>query len=299
MQNALVVYEKVKDPGAFSIEMAKTFAAFTGCALEQGAAVVLTCMIEGITPLEFKRTYHLIQGSPTMRADAMLARFLLSGGKHKIVERSPTRAAIVLVNADGEEFANEFTRVDAEASRWPWKDWKDHGKGVKDNWSTPTDFKAMLWARLVSDSIRAFAPEIVAGIYTPEEMQDANVVATTVTTAEPARPTAAQVMAAANGNGDGNGQSASEPLAAEDVVDAQFEAAGEPAATGPLGTGYATRGQIDKILTLATELNAPLDQALAKRGVNAVHGLTVAAAQDLIDKLEARQRGLAGATSGN
>lgn len=282
-ENALAVYEKVSDPVRFATEMAKATAALVGCSPDQGQAVALTCLVEGITPLEFKRTYHLIQGSPAMRADAMLAKFRNAGGRHKIVERTENRAAILLTSADGETFENEFTRAQAEASRWPWKDWGDHSKGLKDNWATPTDFKAMLWARLVSDSVRAFAPEIVAGIYTPEELADANVVDTKITTDQPARPSAIQAMAAANGT--------AVAVAEEQVEDAQFEPVN--GATEPRGDGYASRAQIDRILNLVAELQAPLDQALAKRGVNAVHSLTVDQAQELIDKLAAKKQQMA------
>jgi hypothetical protein len=256
--------------------------------------VALTCLVEGITPLEFKRTYHLIQGSPSMRADAMLATFRTKyGGKHRIVERSTELAAIELTNKDGDTASFSFSWEEAQASRWPWKDPDNHDKGIKDNWSTPTDRKAMLWARLVSDSIRAFQPEVVSGVYTPEELEDANVVSTQITTNGASRPTAAEVLASASVEAQPAEATAVDD--ADDDEDAQFE----PAANEPLGEGYATRGQIDKILGLVTELQAPLDQALAKRGVNAMHSLTVDQAKELIDKLESRKQQLAGASSGN
>ncbi|MGB1833429.1 MAG: hypothetical protein ACPHP9_07050, partial [bacterium] len=34
--------------------------------------LALTCMCEGITPLEFSRTYHIISGRPAMRADILV-----------------------------------------------------------------------------------------------------------------------------------------------------------------------------------------------------------------------------------
>ena len=240
MGTALAVYEKVDNPVTFASEMAETTAALVGCSLSQGKAVALTCLVEGITPLEFKRTYHLIQGSPTMRADAMLAKFRKAGGKFTIVERSKDKAAIELTSAEGDSYKNEFTREEALASRWPWKDWKAPDRQLKDNWATDTDFKAMLWARLVSDSIRAFAPEIVAGIYTPEEMQDADVIASSVQSNEPKRPTAAEAMAMAAG---ASGEDP--PANGEQVVDAEFEAVDsggqqQPQQPASLGNGHGT-----------------------------------------------------------
>lgn len=274
MENALAIYKKIDQPIAFCEAMAETCAAVTGCSLQQGKAVALTCLCEGITPHEYARTYHNIQGKSAMRADAMLATFRGKyGGSHKIVERSENRAAIVLTNANGDEFTDEFTWVQAQQSRWPWKDHEKHEKGLKDNWSTPTDRKAMLWARLVSDSIRAFAPEVVAGIYTPEELIDADVVDSRVATHAPRR-TAEEAIAIAS---------------VSEIEDAPFNAAIDDPAP------FATQGQIDRLNQLREKLNPPQqvwDEALAKRGATTAHGLKKADAQDLIDKLESRARQL-------
>lgn len=291
MGTALAIYEKVDNPIAFCDAMGETCAAIVGCSLQQGKGVALTCLCEGITPHEYARTYHNIQGKSSMRADAMLAIFRTKyGGKHRIIERSATRAAIELVNAEGDVYAAEFTWADAEASRWPWKDADNHGKGLKDNWSTPTDQKNMLWARLVSDSIRAFQPEVVAGIYTPEEIGDLDVVSTTIATTGEKRRTAAEVMAEAAAP---TATLAAPP--AEDVADAEFTVAEPPfeATSQPMGDGFATPAQVERLNALREELNPPQnvwDEALKKRGATTVHGLKQADAQGLIDKFEAKRR---------
>jgi len=138
-----------------------------GCSQQgQGVVLVLTCMSERISPLQFKRTYHLIDGNPCMRADAMLAKFQSLGGKYKIHEFSTNRAAANF--AYGENAMDmEVTMAQAQAAGWPFK--KD-GKSVKDNWARTPD--AMLWARLVSKAVRVLAPGVNAGVYTPEEVQD-------------------------------------------------------------------------------------------------------------------------------
>jgi hypothetical protein len=110
---ALAVYQRVDNPIAFANEMAKTFAATTGVPLEQGAAVALTCLCEGLTPVDYRRRYHTIDGKPTMRADAMLAEFRMNhGGDYEIVERSATRAAIVLIDQKQRSYPFEFTWED-------------------------------------------------------------------------------------------------------------------------------------------------------------------------------------------
>jgi len=52
------------------------------------------------------------------------------------------------------------------------KIYKSKNDELKFNWSTPRKRKQMLWARLVSDVVRAIAPQVVKGIYTPEEVAD-------------------------------------------------------------------------------------------------------------------------------
>lgn len=172
MGTALQIYDKMADPLVAADKMAQSYAMVCGGKTkEEGFVIALTCMMEGITAIEFNRRYHMIQGKPSMRADALLAEFRGAGGRYKILENSPDRAAISFTWED-ETYDWEFTWEEAQASRWPWKNWKKPEEGLKDNWSTPTDRKDMLWSRLVSSSVKKLVPEIAAGCYTPEELQD-------------------------------------------------------------------------------------------------------------------------------
>jgi hypothetical protein len=131
----------------------------------QGAVLLSTCMTDKISPIEFIRTYHLIEGRPSMRADAMLAKFVQQGGRYKILEFSENKAAGVFSLGDN-EVTMSMTMQEAEAAGLT----KSKAGKVKDNWrSFP---RQMLWARVVSSAIRLVAPQIVAGVYTPEEVQD-------------------------------------------------------------------------------------------------------------------------------
>jgi hypothetical protein len=131
----------------------------------QGAVLLSTCISEGISPIEFKRTYHIIEGMPTMRADRMLAEFRKKGGKYKIITFSPTKAEGTFSYAEN-EVTMAVTYEDAEKAGWP----RNKKGEVKTNWRQTPD--AMLWARLVSKVVRTIAPEVVSGVYTPEEVQD-------------------------------------------------------------------------------------------------------------------------------
>lgn len=139
-----------------------------GCSQQgQGAILVLTCKMANLTPLDYIRTFHLIEGKPAMRADAMLAKFAERGGKYKINEFSAKRAAAVFTKGDN-TLDLELTMEQALAAEWP----KDNKGGIKKNWRCTPD--AMLWARLVSKAVRILDPGVNSGTYTPEEVQDFN-----------------------------------------------------------------------------------------------------------------------------
>lgn len=186
-ETALAVIKQVGSPTSFCKEMQAPIAAIMNLkTFEDGSspmaqAIALQILMEGSTPLDFQRQNHIILGKVSMKADAMLANFRTQyGGRHKVIEASPKRAAIEIQakNEDAQEF--EFTWEQAKRSRWPW------GKDVvppqdlskvtvdmlKDNWSTDEDRENMLWARLVSKVLRRVCPEVAAGVYTPEEIMD-------------------------------------------------------------------------------------------------------------------------------
>ena len=202
---ALTVYERVDNPLAFVEAMAESTAVMIpGCDLKAGRALAMMLLRRNMDAMDFIQRYHLIGGKPTMRADAMLAEFRLNhGGKHRIIDRTPDLAKCEFTTREGDVYVCELSWGDAQLERYPWA--KGCGPGtdkqqpvfanLKDNWATPQGRKQMLWARLTSDSLRAIVPELVAGIYTPEEAIDFE-------ENQPARPvakkpTADEVIAAA------------------------------------------------------------------------------------------------------
>lgn len=131
-----------------------------------GFVVAATCHQQGISLMEFQRSYHIVDGRPSMRADAMLAELRKRGGKHRIVENSVNRAAIE-IEFEGQKLPFAFSMDDAKRTGDCYQ--KD-GKTLKHAWAKrPED---MLWARCVSRAVRRICPEIVAGLYTPEEVAD-------------------------------------------------------------------------------------------------------------------------------
>lgn len=184
--NALAVYAKIADPLAAVQQLGEQF--FKSQIMRvntpgDGAVLALTCICEGITPLDFVRTYHIIEGRPAMRADAMAAKFIAAGGViewHEIGEHGKPASATFTFGR--QSIPMTFSLDDARRMLGKTKEGADVIDKPNSNWQK--DPGAMLRARLVSKAVRILAPHIVAGVYTPEELQD---VAETPATATPQR----------------------------------------------------------------------------------------------------------------
>lgn len=127
---------------------------------EQALALMLVAQAEGLHPATAARDYHIIQGRPALKADAMLARYLQSGGKVEWHEHTDQRVAATFTHPAGGSL-----RID-----WDFARAKTAGLGSKDMWIKYP--RQMLRARVISEGIRATNPAVASGIYTPEEVQD-------------------------------------------------------------------------------------------------------------------------------
>lgn len=167
--NGASFYSKINDP----IEAVKVMGAMIagsgmfGCTKEeQGMVLAMQCLAEGKAPLELAKTYHIIEGKLTMRSDAMLGRYLAVGGKVKWTERSDKRVAATWT-CDGNE--TEIVVTIEEMTKNGVAVGKD-GRTLKTNWQRFP--RQMLTARVISEAVRLLCPQIVSGIYTPEEVYD-------------------------------------------------------------------------------------------------------------------------------
>lgn len=246
MSNALVtssspnaiaaIYEKFDMTTAFDLgsPLVKAAISIMGCPIEQGPAVLLHAMAMGMSVVDLARNYHWIEGRPSMRADAMLANFRLNhGGKYVVKERSFDAAEIEFTDRDSNCYPVRLTWQDLLQSPYPWV--KDKGPGdepipknLKKNYATPVGRRSMMFNRLVSDSLRFICPELVSGIYTPEEMQDVGEergsAPATASDAAPAKTAIeiAKQVAAANASAV-PAEAMAEPE--EDVTDAEYTVA--------------------------------------------------------------------------
>lgn len=130
-------------------------------------ALMLRCQAEGIHPGLATATFHVIEGKPSMRADAMHARFLQAGGRVKWGETTAEVCEATFVHPDFAPDGFPVRITFAELDKAGVTRGKD---GLKANWKRFP--RSMLRARCISEGIRAVHPGIVAGIYTPEEVQD-------------------------------------------------------------------------------------------------------------------------------
>ena len=171
MSQGLTVYGAVPNVVNLINEMGSSIAKsrLLGCENEaQGQVMAMACIAKGCDPLSLAQRYDIIQGKLSMKSDAMLAEFRsLVGGSHKIIERTADVAEVELT-LDGQ--SQRFRLTWEEAKEEPFT--KGKGGKVKDNYSTPRMRMQMLWARVVSDGVRAMAPEVNTGVYTPEEVSD-------------------------------------------------------------------------------------------------------------------------------
>lgn len=182
MRNELTVYQKMADPLAAVNQIGSAIAKsqMFGCETEsQGQVLALHCLATGRDPLTIIESYHLMHGKLSMKAEEMLARVAERGGTYEIIEHSPT-AAEIRIEYQGRKFHERFTWEEARQEPFVYvgkpKDILPKllaGQADKlqlsTNYATPRRRMQHLWARVVSDSVRVVAPNLLRGKYTPEE----------------------------------------------------------------------------------------------------------------------------------
>lgn len=127
---------------------------------EQGVALMLIAQAEGLHPAIAARDYHIIQGRPALKADAMLARFQAAGGKVNWDVLSDTEVTGTFSHPSGGSATITWTMEMAKKAKLT----------GKDNWATYP--RAMLRSRVTSEGIRTVFPGCVVGTYTDEETED-------------------------------------------------------------------------------------------------------------------------------
>lgn len=133
----------------------------------EAITLMLVAQSEGRHPMSVAKEYHIINGKPSLRADAMLARFQTSGGSVRWTEMSDTRVVGVFSHPKGGEVTIDWDMERAKkACLGPALD----KYGNPNNWMKFP--RQMLRARCISEGVRAVFPAVISGFYTPEEVED-------------------------------------------------------------------------------------------------------------------------------
>lgn len=127
---------------------------------DQAMALMLIAQAEGMHPAIAARDYHVINGRPTLKADAMLARFQTAGGKVEWSEYTNERVVGTFSHPKGGSVVVEWT---VEMGR---------KAGLLGNQTWSKYPRQMLRSRCISEGIRTVFPGVVVGSYSEEEGED-------------------------------------------------------------------------------------------------------------------------------
>lgn len=148
---------------------------------EQGIVIATECYLQNVSILEYAKRNKIVAGKPFVQYDAMLAAFRERGGSHKILSMTPDLASIEITTAGGEKSTHSLSWEDAQQESFPYigkesdiiaKLSRGEKPELKPKYATPRSRAVMLFARLVSSTIRAICPEVNYGVYTEEEAED-------------------------------------------------------------------------------------------------------------------------------
>lgn len=164
MANEVTLHTKRPDHSFADLEKMANAVAKSGLfgvkTTDQALALMLLAQAEGLHPAIAARDYHLIEGRPALKADAMLARFMAAGGRVDWHELTDAKVAATFSHPVGGSLKIEWTIEMATRA----------GLVNKDNWKKYP--RAMLRSRVVSEGIRSVYPGVITGVYTVDELRD-------------------------------------------------------------------------------------------------------------------------------
>ena len=93
---------------------------------EKAMALMMLCQSEGLHPMTAVRRYDIIQGTPTLKAEAQLAEFYARGGSVKWIQRTAEVCEA--------KFSHPKNCPDGVVIKWTLEDARRAGLLNKDNW---------------------------------------------------------------------------------------------------------------------------------------------------------------------
>lgn len=124
--------------------------------VDQVVALMLMAEAEGRHVASAMQDYSVIQGKPSLKAEAMLARFQQAGGKVKWTCLTDERVAAIFSHAQCEPVEIDWDMARAKQAQLANPMWKKYPR-------------QMLRARVISEGVRTAYPGVLGGLYAPEE----------------------------------------------------------------------------------------------------------------------------------
>jgi hypothetical protein len=156
MTTELIPYGDVEKM-AIAISKSKMFGFNTP---ESALAIMLVAQAQGLHPVQAMIDYHNIQNKPSLKSEAMLARFQKVGGSVEWITYTDQEVKARFSHPQGGTLELSWTMAMAKAA----------GLSHKDNWRQYP--RSMLKARVISEGVRTVFPSVLGGMYAPEEVQD-------------------------------------------------------------------------------------------------------------------------------
>jgi len=164
--NAVVPFRQQAAAPVYAVsDLERMAVAFAGSKLfgistpDQALALCLVAQAEGRHPASAAQDYHIIQGRPAKKADAMLRDFISAGGKVEWHTLDNETADATFSHPSGGTVRIDWTLARAKDAGLATPMWKKYPR-------------QMLRSRVVSEGVRTVCPGATSGMYVPEEVQD-------------------------------------------------------------------------------------------------------------------------------
>lgn len=158
MSNELVPYSDIEKMGK-AVAGSGLFGVKTEM---QAVALMLIAQAYGQHPAVAAMEYHIIEGKPSKKADAMLASFIKAGGSVKWISLTDDKAEATFSHPFGGTITLDWTIDRAKKAGLVDKPYSNYKKYPR----------AMLRSRLISEGVKTIYPAATGGMLTPEEVQE-------------------------------------------------------------------------------------------------------------------------------
>ena len=134
---------------------------------EQALAIIVYGRELNLPPMTALQNISLIKGKPTLSANLIGGRLKDAGYNFKVTKYDDDEVVIKFTYPDGDTLSVNYTALEAKLAGNSDKKGKDGGPNMYQKYP-----KEMLYARCLTRGGRIVAPEVLAGIYSPEEFQE-------------------------------------------------------------------------------------------------------------------------------